>query len=108
MLAKSPALPKSIYDEGEELFGAAEREALIDVALTLGAQPGWVPQKPVFTYGLGLTRYNKVEGLSSGLAVRQSLDSGTPRAHRFALASRTGSLTRSLACGAATAAACWL
>lgn len=76
MLAKSPALPKSIYDEGEELFGAAEREALIDVALTLGAQPGWVPQKPVFTYGLGLTRYNKVEGLSSGLAVRQSLGLG--------------------------------
>jgi len=75
-LAKSPELPKSIYDEGEEVFGAAEREALISEALTLGAQPGWVPQKPVFTYGLGLTRYNKIEGLSSGLAVRQTLGKG--------------------------------
>ncbi len=75
-LAKSPELPKSIYDKGEELFGTSERDALISEALTLGAQPGWVPQKPVFTYGLGLTRFNKIEGLSTGLAVRQSLGEG--------------------------------
>ncbi|MDQ3673183.1 MAG: hypothetical protein M3365_02265, partial [Gemmatimonadota bacterium] len=29
-LAKSPDLPKSIYEEGETLFGAAERDALVD------------------------------------------------------------------------------
>jgi hypothetical protein len=75
-LAKSPELPKSIYDEGEEIFGSAERDALISEALTLGAQPGWTPQRPVFTYGLGLTRYNKIEGLSSGIAARQSLGEG--------------------------------
>jgi hypothetical protein len=75
-LATSPELPKSIYDEGEEVFGTAERDALISEALTLGAQPGFVPQRPVFTYGLGLTRYNRVEGLSTGIAARQSLGGG--------------------------------
>ncbi len=75
-LATSPELPKSIYDEGEEVFGTAERDALISEALTLSAQPGFVPQKPVFTYGLGLTRYNRVEGLSTGIAARQSLGGG--------------------------------
>ncbi len=75
-LAHSPELPKSIYDPGEEIFGASERDALIAEALTLGAQPGFMPQKPVFTYGLGLTRYNRVEGLSSAIGVRQSLGAG--------------------------------
>jgi hypothetical protein len=75
-LARSPELPKSIYDDGDELFSSAERDELIDQALKLGAQPGWVPQKPVYTYGLGLTRYNKIEGLSTALAARQSLGEG--------------------------------
>lgn len=75
-LAHSPELPKSIYDDGEEVFGTAERDALIAEALTLGAQPGFIPQPPVFTYGLGLTRYNRVEGLSTGIGVRESLGSG--------------------------------
>ncbi|MEO5579133.1 MAG: ShlB/FhaC/HecB family hemolysin secretion/activation protein [Gemmatimonadaceae bacterium] len=75
-LAHSPELPKSIYDDGEELFGVKERDALIDDALTLGAQPGFIPQKPVITYGLGLTRYNRIEGLSTGIAARQSLGAG--------------------------------
>ena len=75
-LAKSPELPKSIYDKGEEIFSSAERDELIDQALKLGAQPGWVPQKPILTYGLGLTRYNKIEGLSTGLGVSQTLGKG--------------------------------
>ena len=75
-LAHSPELPKSIYDEGEEVFGTSERDALIAEALTLGAQPGFVPQRPVFTYGLGLTRYNRIEGLSTGIGARQSLGGG--------------------------------
>lgn len=75
-LARSPELPNSIYDEGEELFGKSERDALISEVLTLNAQPGWIPQKPVITYGLGLTRYNKIEGLSTGIGVRQSLGQG--------------------------------
>jgi hypothetical protein len=75
-LARSPELPKSIYDEGEELFGKNERDALVSEALTLGAQPGWIPQPVVFTYGLGLTRYNKIEGLSTGIAASQILGQG--------------------------------
>jgi hypothetical protein len=75
-LARSPELPKSIYDEGEELFGKNERDALVSEALTLGAQPGWIPQPVVFTYGLGLTRYNKIEGLSTGIAASQVLGQG--------------------------------
>jgi len=75
-LTHSPELPKSIYDEGEEVFGTAQRDALIAEALTLSAQPGFVPQRPVLTYGLGLTRYNRIEGLSTGLAARQSLGGG--------------------------------
>jgi len=75
-LAKSPELPKSIYDEGEEIFGATERDALISEALALGAQPGWIPQKPVLTYGVGMTRFNKIEALSTGIAASQSLGQG--------------------------------
>ncbi|MGK2960983.1 MAG: hypothetical protein ACSLFK_02415 [Gemmatimonadaceae bacterium] len=75
-LANSSALPKSIYDESDELLSSEERESLIEEALTLGAQPGWTPQKPVFTYGLSQTRYNKIEALSTGLAVSQTLGQG--------------------------------
>ena len=75
-LSKSAELPKSIYDEGEELFGAKERDALVSEALTLGAQPGFIPQPIAFTYGLNQTRYNKIEGLSTGIAATQSLGQG--------------------------------
>ncbi len=76
VLAHSPELPKSIYDEGEELFGARERDALVSEALTLGAQPGFMPQPIAFEYGLNQTRYNKIEGLSTGIAASQSLGAG--------------------------------
>jgi hypothetical protein len=75
-LAKSPELPKSIYDAGEEIFGSAERDALISEALSLGAQPGWLPQKPSYSYGLSMTRFNKIEGLSTGLGVSKVLGNG--------------------------------
>lgn len=75
-LAHSPELPKSIYDDGEELFGMKERDALVSEALSLGAQPGFIPQPIVLTYGLNQTRYNKIEGFSSGIAASQSLGGG--------------------------------
>lgn len=75
-LARSSELPKSIYDPGDELFGSADREELIRQALTLDAQAGFVPQPPVFRYGLALTRYNRIEGLSSGIGVDQLLGKG--------------------------------
>jgi len=75
-LTKSPDLPKSIYEEGETLFGTAERDALVDMALTLGAQPEFGPQRPTIAYGLSMTRYNRIEGLSTAIAAEQVLGAG--------------------------------
>jgi len=74
-LAHSPDLPASIYEPGEELFGVAERDELLK-ALDFSLQPGWAPQKPTIGYGLNLTRYNRVEGFSTGLSVNQELGRG--------------------------------
>lgn len=74
-LARSPELPGSIYDEGEELFGVKERDELVK-ALTMGLQPGWAPQKPTLAYGLAYTRFNRVEGFSTGAALTTTLGSG--------------------------------
>ncbi|GAC1413789.1 MAG: hypothetical protein NVSMB53_11620 [Gemmatimonadaceae bacterium] len=75
-LAHSSELPKSIYDEGEALFEAAERDALVSEALTFGAQPELAPQKPTISWGLPYTRFNRIEGFSTGLAVDQVLGKG--------------------------------
>jgi hypothetical protein len=75
-LANSPDLPKSIYDEGEELFGTVERDALVQEALTLGAQPEFAPQPPTISYGLAHTRFNRIEGLSTAIAADQVLGGG--------------------------------
>ena len=75
-LAHSSELPKSIYDEGEQVFGTAERDALVSEALTLGAQPEFNPQRPSFSWGLPFTRFNRIEGFSSALAVDEVLGSG--------------------------------
>lgn len=77
-LANSPELPKSIYDDGEEVFGSKERDALIKEALAMGAQPplaiGKIP--PTLKWGLEFTRFNRIEGLSSGVLVEQKLGAG--------------------------------
>jgi hypothetical protein len=75
-LAHSSALPKSIYDEGETVFGSAERDALIAEALTLGAQPGFSPLPANVSYGLPWTRFNRIEGISSGFAIDKVLGEG--------------------------------
>ncbi|MBA3646354.1 MAG: hypothetical protein H0W63_09270, partial [Gemmatimonadaceae bacterium] len=75
-LARSADLPKSIYDPGDELFGSADRDELIRQALTLGAQAGYHPQPPTISYGLSMTRYNRIEGLSSGIGADQVLGNG--------------------------------
>lgn len=75
-LAHSSELPKSIYDEGEAVFGTAERDALVSEALTLGAQPEFAPQTPTVSWGLPFTRFNRIEGLSSALAVEEVLGGG--------------------------------
>jgi hypothetical protein len=73
-LAHSPDLPPSIYDKGEESFGSAEMEALVAQALSMGAQPAFVPQSP--TAGFDRPRYNRIEGLSLGVRADQVLGAG--------------------------------
>jgi len=69
-------LPKSIYDEGEQVFGTAERDALVSEALTLGAQPEFNPQRPTVSWGLPFTRFNRIEGFSTGVAIDDVLGGG--------------------------------
>lgn len=74
-LTTSAELPPSIYDEGEELFGAAQRDELMKM-LDFGLQPSWSPQKPLVEYGLAYTRYNRVEGFGTGARVSTMLGKG--------------------------------
>ncbi|HYD51166.1 MAG TPA: hypothetical protein VEA99_01015, partial [Gemmatimonadaceae bacterium] len=76
VLARSPDLPASIYDPGEELFGVKEREDLVAQALSLGVQPEWGPTPPRLRSGIDLARYNRVEGLSLGAVAEQDLGRG--------------------------------
>lgn len=75
VLSKSPDLPPSIYDSGEELFGASERLELLK-ALNFSLQPGWAPQPIAWQYGLPLTRYNRIEGFSTGIGASMQLGQG--------------------------------
>src|SRR6202162_1232132 len=75
-LAHSPELPKSIYDDGEAVFGSAERDALVSEALTLGAHPEFAPQHADISYGLPYTRFNRIEGFSTAIAADQVLGGG--------------------------------
>jgi hypothetical protein len=74
-LARSPELPASAYDSGEELFGKAQRDELMDV-LGFGLQAGWGPQRINVDWGFAQSRYNRVEGFSTALALRQELGRG--------------------------------
>jgi hypothetical protein len=74
-LANSPDLPGSIYGSEEEIFGTAERDALLQT-LDFGLQPEWAPQEPVLHTGLDLVRYNKVEALSLGASATSVLGKG--------------------------------
>lgn len=74
-LATSPDLPGSIYEPGEELFGRSDLDELAK-SLNFSLQPGWAPQKPTIHYGLDLTRYNRVEGFSTGLSITEELGRG--------------------------------
>lgn len=74
-LVASSELPPSIYDEGEELFGAADRAELMQ-ALDFGLQPAWAPRAPTIAWGLNETRYNRAEGLGTGAVVTSQLGKG--------------------------------
>jgi hypothetical protein len=76
-LTHSSELTASIYEPGEELFGAEARDELVK-ALGFGTQAEWAPQRPIVFYGFerNLLRYNRVEGLSAGAGVRQTFGAG--------------------------------
>lgn len=74
-LTTSSELPPSIYDPGEELFGAADREELMR-ALDFGLQPAWAPRPPSLEYGLSYTRFNRIEGFGTGVHVFSTLGKG--------------------------------
>ena len=73
-LANSPDLPASIYDKGDEVFASEEMDALVAQALSMGAQSGFAPQ-PLRGQMENL-RYNRVEGLSVGGRLDQTLGAG--------------------------------
>jgi hypothetical protein len=81
LLEHSSELPASIYDPGEELFGAKELAALKSEALSLSAQAplqfnlALLPP-PTIAYGPSMMRYNRVEGLSFGISGEQQLGGG--------------------------------
>jgi hypothetical protein len=78
-LAESPDFTRSLLDPDEETFSQKHLDGLIDRALGFraqaamnligGAHPNW-------RYGLSMTRYNRVEGFSTGIGVTQQLGGG--------------------------------
>ncbi|MEK7239793.1 MAG: ShlB/FhaC/HecB family hemolysin secretion/activation protein [Gemmatimonadota bacterium] len=74
-LASSPEFKGSLLGAGESVFGTGEIDEL-KKALDFDLQAGWMPQKPVTTWGLPHTRYNRVEGFSTGLQSSMTLGRG--------------------------------
>ncbi|MEO5567991.1 MAG: ShlB/FhaC/HecB family hemolysin secretion/activation protein, partial [Gemmatimonadaceae bacterium] len=80
-LTHSPDLPPSIYDPGEEVFSTKDRDDMMKEALTLADQAPFslslnVLPAPSYSFGLPMTRFNRVEGLSTGIAIDQELGAG--------------------------------
>ena len=79
VLAKSPDFTEPLYAANEELFDTKQRDDILNHALPFGAQAaielGALP-RPDFQYGLSMTRYNRIEGLSSGIHLEQQLGGG--------------------------------
>ncbi len=73
-LATSAALPTETASD-EDLFDLRSAEQLAN-ALTMGLQVPWAPQLPTIRTGSDLFRYNRVEGLSAGVEVKQVLGAG--------------------------------
>ncbi|HXC25511.1 MAG TPA: ShlB/FhaC/HecB family hemolysin secretion/activation protein [Gemmatimonadaceae bacterium] len=90
-LVRSPTLPPSIYASTDTLFHGDERMALVNGALGLSREPALAPQQPTVHYGVGYTRYNRVEGLSTAIDVQQIYGAGytTHALFRFGVADRS-------------------
>ena len=100
-LTRSPELPASIYDPGEDVFDAAGREQLLNKALEVAAQAplfSLIPP-PRLQLGPSMMRYNRIEGFSTGLLLEQQIGAGYTAAAvgRFGFADRVPNVELSLA-----------
>jgi hypothetical protein len=101
-LITSSDLPKSIFDPGEDIFGSAEANQLAAAALSMAAQAplslGDLP-KPRVQFGPSMSRYNRVEGFSTGLLIDQQLGAGysATAVGRFGFADQVPNVELSLA-----------
>ena len=100
-LINSADFTTSIYEPNEAVFGSADRDALIARALSLSAQAPFslLRSLPRVDYGLSLTRYNRVEGVSTGLLLDEQLGGGYSASllGRFGFADREPTVELSLA-----------
>ena len=78
-LESSPDFDHGLYDANDALFGAADRDALLSQSLPFGAQAlltlSQLPP-PSVQYGLSMTRYNRIEGFSTGARLEQQIGAG--------------------------------
>ena len=74
-LSTSSEFTGSLFEAGESVFGTGEIDEL-KKALDFNLQAGWMPQKPVTEWGLSYTRFNRVEGFSTGLQTSVTLGRG--------------------------------
>ena len=76
-LARSSDLPGSIYEDAGTPFGSTDVTDLLKT-LASSPEPDWSPQAPEWRWGPrdGLLRYNRIEGLSAGLARDQEFGLG--------------------------------
>lgn len=74
-LVNSPALPATIFREGDDPLTESDVK-MLERALGMASQAIWSPTAPTFHYGIDLVRYNRVEGLSVGAELRQQFGAG--------------------------------
>lgn len=75
-LAHSPTLPPSIFDPGEDVFGDADRDALLEKTKSMMPPMPYGFPKPTIAYGPDLQRYNRVEGLSLSAEITEPISPG--------------------------------
>jgi hypothetical protein len=74
-LASSPELSGSLLADDEQLFDGADAQ-LLERLLRDALPPGTIAGPPTFSYGLPLTRYNRIEGLGTGIEAEMMLGYG--------------------------------
>ena len=101
-LLASSDLPGSIFDPADDIFGSTEARQLAADALGMGAQAplslGHLPA-PRIQLGPSMTRYNRVEGFSTGALWDQQLGAGLSATAigRFGFADKKPNVELSLA-----------